>query len=177
MTVTRSDKEKLTQLYTENLEGAAGFLLFNYHKLSVDKISALRNQIREAGGVMRVVRNRMMKRVIADRPYKEDINNLLLGPNCVIFSGDDPVAPAKILMEFAKKNDQIEIRGGVVGEDYLDAAQVAILSKTPSLNQLHSMILGSVKAPASNVLGCVKGLHNKLHGLMKAYCEKLEDAA
>ena len=177
MTVTRSDKENLAQIYAGNLEGTAGFTLFNYHGLSVEAISELRNKVRETGGTIRVVRNRMMKRVIAEKPYAEDIKNLLLGPNCVIFAGDDPVTPAKALVDFAKTHEQLEIRGGVVGDDFLDASQIETLSKTPTLDQLHSMILGGVKAPASAVLGCVKGLHNKLHGLMTAYCDKLEEAA
>ncbi len=177
MTVTRSDKENLAQIYAGHLEGAAGFTLFNYHGLSVEEISELRNKVREAGGTVRVVRNRIMKRVVSEKPYAEDISNLLLGPNCVIYAGDDPVTPAKALVDFAKDHEQIEIRGGVVADDFLDASQIEILSKTPSLDQLHSKILGGVKAPASAILGGVKGLHNKLHGLITAYCDKLEEAA
>ncbi|MBN2328932.1 MAG: 50S ribosomal protein L10 [Candidatus Omnitrophica bacterium] len=176
MPMRRPDKENLEQEYQQTLNNSAGILLFDYRGLTVEEITELRSKVRAAGGSMRVVRNRMLKRAISDRPYSQ-LGDLLLGPNCAIFAGDDPVSPAKALVEFAKTHDKIEIRGGAVNDAFLTAAQVDQLSKVPPIEQLYAQILGGVKAPASNILGGVKGLHNKLHGLMKAYCDKLEEAA
>lgn len=176
MPMKRSEKHTLEQEYTQFLEKSSGILLFDYRGLTVAEISQLRSKVRKAGGTLRVVRNRMLKRAISDRPYKQ-MGELLKGPNCVIFSGKDPVSPAKELMEFAKTHEKVKIRGGAVNDTFLNAAQVELLSKVPPIEQLYAKILGGVKAPASKVLGGVKGLHNKLHGLLKAYCEKLEKAA
>ncbi len=176
MPIKRSDKETLVQVYTRFLDQSAGLLLFDYRGLTVGEITELRNKVRKAGGTLRVVRNRMLKRVIANKPYTE-MNDLLKGPNCVIFTGPDPVSPAKALVEFAKTHEKIQIRGGAVNDSFLTAAQVDQLSKIPPIDQLYAKILGGVKAPASKILGGVKGLHNKLHGLIKAHCEKLEQAA
>lgn len=176
MPMKRSEKQTLEQEYTKFLDQSSGILLFDYRGLTVAEISQLRSKLRKVGGTLRVVRNRMLKRAVGDRPYKQ-LSTLLKGPNCVVFSSKDPVSPAKELVEFAKTHDKVKIRGGAVSDSFLNAAQVEILSKTPPIEQLYAKILGGVKAPASKILGGVKGLHNKLHGLMKAYCEKLEKAA
>jgi large subunit ribosomal protein L10 len=176
MPMKRAEKHTLEQEYTQFLDKSSGILLFDYRGLTVAEISQLRTKLRKVGGTLRVVRNRMLKRAIGDRPYKQ-ICGLLRGPNCVVFSGKDPVSPAKELVDFAKTHDKVQIRGGAVNDAFLNAAQVELLSKVPPIEVLYSKILGGVKAPASKVLGGVKGLHNKLHGLMKAYCDKLESAA
>ncbi|RJP20943.1 MAG: 50S ribosomal protein L10 [Candidatus Omnitrophota bacterium] len=176
MSLKRTDKEKLVEEYNALLEKSSGMLIFDYRGLTVEQVTELRNNIRSAGGTMRVVKNRMMKRIVKDKPYAK-IQEVLFGPSAVIFAGDDPVAPAKKLVEFAKTHEPVKIKAGVVNEAYLDAAQVDILSKIPSKEQLYAKILGGIKAPASNILGCLKGMHQKLHGLMKAYADKLEEAA
>ncbi len=176
MPLTPSQKKELTQDYLSKIDQAPGFLVFNYQGLTVKEISELRGKIREAEAAMFVVKNRMLKRAIEGKPYSE-LNDILVGANAVIFAGDDPVSPAKALVDFAKDHDKVEILAGVVDDAYMDAKQVEALSKIPSKDQLYANILGGVKAPASNILGCVKGLGNKLHGLMTAYVEKLEEAA
>ncbi len=176
MPLTPSEKKELTQEYAAMIEQASGFLVFDYQGLTVGEISDLRTKIRETDSKMLVVKNRMFKRAVEDKPYSE-LAKLLLGPNAVVFAGEDPVMPAKALVEFAKEHDKVEIRAGVVDNIYMDAKEVVTLSKIPSKDQLYANILGGIKAPASNILGCVKGLHNKLHGLMKAYAEKLDEAA
>lgn len=177
MTIRKSDKIKLSEEYAEWLEKSSSILAFDYRGLTVEEFSDLRNKVREAGGRLRVVRNRMFKRAIANKPYTQ-MNDLLLGPNAIIFSGEeDPVSPAKALVDFAKNHDKITIRGGAIYDDFLEAGQVDRLAKTPTLPELHSKILGSIKSPASGLLGCIKGSSQKLHGLFKAYADKLEQAA
>ncbi len=176
MPLNRTQKKELTDEYKGIIDQSAGFVIFEYRGITVEEVTNLRNKIREAGGVTRVVKNRMLKRAIEDRPYPE-LNEHLTGPNAIIFSGDDPVAPVKNLMDFVKEHENLKIKAGVVNDTFLDAAQVEQLSKIPPKDQLYAKILGGIKAPASNILGCVKGAHQKLHGLIKALAEKIEDAA
>ncbi len=177
MPIRREDKVKLSEEYADWVNQSSSLLLFDYRGLTVEEFSDLRGKVREAGGRLRVVRNRMFKRAIEDKPYTP-MNDLLLGPSAVIFANqDDPVSPAKALVDFAKEHDVIEIKGGSIYDDYLEASQVDLLAKTPSLPELHSKILGSIQSPASGLLGCIKGSSQKLHGLIKAYADKLEQAA
>ncbi|MDP8243052.1 MAG: 50S ribosomal protein L10 [Candidatus Hinthialibacter antarcticus] len=177
MPIRRSDKVKLSEEYADWVNESSSLLVFDYRGLSVEEFSDLRNKVRDAGGRLRVVRNRMFKRAIESKPFTQ-MNDLLLGPSAIIFAGEsDPVAPAKALVDFAKDHEIIQIKGGSIYDDYLESSQVQLLAKTPTLPELHSKILGSVKAPASAVLGCIKGSSQKLHGLFTAYADKLEQAA
>ncbi len=177
MPLKREDKVKLAEEYQSSIEKSSGILLFDYRGLTVEQVSELRSNIRQAGGNMRVVKNRMMKLAIKDKPYEKEIYDFFVGPSAVIFMEDDPVAPTKQLVEFAKNHEQIKIKAGIVYDAFLNAERVDQLSKIPSQDQLYAQILGGIKAPASNILGCVKGLHQKLFGLIKAYTDKLEEAA
>jgi len=176
MPMKRTDKEKLANEYSAILENVPGLLVFEYHRLKVGHLVELRNKIRETGSTMRVVKNSMMRRAIQGKPYSKMLD-ILLGPNAVIFTGPDPVAPAKELLDFIKAHDVVKIKGGMVSNAYLDAKQVEFLAKIPPKKELFAKILGGVKAPATNILGCLKGAHQKLHGLLKAYADKLESAA
>jgi len=176
MVMKRSEKISLSEEYASILEDSSGMVVFEYRGLTVKDITELRLKVRETGGKMRVVRNRMLKRAIEDKPYK-GMQQILAGPNAVIFAGNDPVAPAKALVEFAKTREKVVIKGGMVSNVFVDAKGIDLLSKTPPLEQLYAKILGGIKSPASNILGGVKGLHQKLHGLIKAYADKLGEAA
>ncbi len=174
MPLRKADKFKLTQEYNALLSKAEGLTVFDYRGLSVDDFTTLRSQIRENKGQIKVVKNRMLKRALEDKPYK-DLQDYISGPCAVIFTTDDPILPAKTLVNFAKDHEAIQIRGGMASQTVLDAGGVEELSKTPSQEELYAKILGGIKAPASNILGGVKGLHQKLHGLMKSYTNKLEE--
>jgi len=176
MPLRRQDKQKMVDEFKSLIDNSSGFLVFDYRGLNVSQISALRSKVRESNSTLRIIRNRMLKLAVSDQPYQE-INQILTGPSAVIFAGPDPVAPAKALVDYAKDFEFVKIKGGVVNGRFMDAGQVELLSKVPPLEQLQAKILGGIKAPASNILGGIKGLSNKLHGLMKAYVEKLEQAA
>ncbi len=176
MPLTKKQKEDLVDEYKKLVDESSGFYVFDYRGLSVEAISQLRNKVRETNSQMFVVKNRMLKRAISHKDYN-GMNENLVGPSAVIFAGEDPVAPAKALVEFAKKHEVIKIKAGVVGDSYMEAAQVDQFSKMPSQEELYAQILGGIQAPSRNILGCIKGLHNKLHGLMVSYHQKLEDEA
>ncbi|MBI1388739.1 MAG: 50S ribosomal protein L10 [bacterium] len=177
MPMKKAEKIQLSENYGEMVEQASSILLFDYRGLTVEQVSDLRGKLRQAGGNMRVVRNRMLKRAIETKAYSEPMSEFLKGPTAVVFSGEDPVGPAKALVEFAKSHEIVKIKCGSVYDAYLAANQVEVLANTPPLEQLHSKILGGIKAPATNLLGLIKGAHNKIHGLIKAYADKLEQAA
>jgi len=176
MPLTRGQKHNLVDEYRKLVEESSGFYVFDYRGLNVDAINELRNKVRENGSKMFVIKNRMLKRAISDKNYN-GMDEQLIGPSAVIFAGEDPVAPAKTLVNFAKDHEAIKIKAGAIGESYMDASQVEALSKIPSQMELYSKILGGIKAPPSNLLGCIKGMHNKIHGLMVSYAKKLEEEA
>lgn len=176
MVLSKSQKVDLGNEYSDVLNNASGLMVFDYSGLSVSAFEDLRNKVREKGAKMRVVKNRVLKHAINERAYNQ-MDEHLEGPTCVIFAGEDPIAPAKTLVDFTKDHEFINIKCGMVNDDYLDGTQAVALAKIPSQEELYAKILGGIKSPATNLLGMFKGMHNKLHGFMKAYVEKLENEA
>ena len=178
MPLKRQEKVELALDYKKVVDSAAGFILFDYRGLTVAQFSDLRRKIRETGAQVQVVKNRLLKRAVGEKAYASKIGRDLKGTTAVIFSNEsDPIAPAKVLVDYAKTNEKVKIKSGVVGKDYMDAKGVDVLSKIPGKKELYSKVLGSIKAPASKLLGCLKGGPNKIHGLITALAEKKEKEA
>mgnify|MGYP006271234975 CR=1 FL=1 len=179
MPLRRAEKIQLTDDYQKMVEDSQALLVFDYLGLNVEQFTELRRKVRESEGNIKVVKNRMLKRAIADKPYSGPMDEHLVGPSAVLFTtGEDPVKPTKTLVDYIKDHeDLLQIKCGMFNDGYLDSAQVEELAKTPPIEQLHAKILGGIKAPASNLLGLFKGSHQKLHGLFTAYAQKLEEAS
>lgn len=141
--------------------------------LTVAQSTALRTKMREAGASYKVAKNRLAKLASVDTDYA-GISDLLTGPTALATS-IDPVAAAKIVVEFAKTNDKLEIVGGSMGSQVLDADGVKALASLPSLDELRAKIVGLVQAPATKVVQIVQAPAGQLARVFGAYAAK--DAA
>lgn len=141
--------------------------------LTVAQSTALRTKMREAGASYKVAKNRLAKLASQDTDYA-GISDLLTGPTGLA-SSIDPVAAAKIVVEFAKTNDKLEIVGGSMGAQVLDADGVKALASLPSLDELRAKIVGLVQAPATKVAQVVGAPAAQLARIFGAYAAK--DAA
>jgi len=141
--------------------------------LTVDQSTDLRNKMREAGASYKVAKNRLAKLALKDTDYV-GIDEYLNGPTALAWS-EDPVAAAKVAVDFAKSNDKLEIVGGSMGTQVLDEAGVKALASMPSLDELRGKIVGLVNAPATKVAQVVNAPAAKLARVFGAYGAK--DAA
>ena len=141
--------------------------------LTVAQSTALRTKMREAGASYKVAKNRLAKLASQDTDYA-GISDLLTGPTALATS-IDPVAAAKIVVEFAKTNDKLEIVGGSMGSQVLDADGVKALASLPSLDELRAKLVGLVQAPATKVVQIVQAPTGQLARVFGAYAAK--DAA
>jgi len=141
--------------------------------LTVAQSTALRTKMREAGASYKVAKNRLAKLASQDTDYA-GISDLLTGPTGLA-SSIDPVAAAKIVVEFAKTNDKLEIVGGSMGAQVLDANGIKALASLPSLDELRAKIVGLVQAPATKVVQIVQAPAGQLARVFGAYATK--DAA
>ncbi|MFM5915544.1 50S ribosomal protein L10 [Chakrabartia godavariana] len=141
--------------------------------LTVAQSTALRTKMREAGASYKVAKNRLAKLASQDTDYA-GISDLLTGPTALATS-IDPVAAAKIVVEFAKTNDKLEIVGGSMGSQVLDADGVKALASLPSLDELRAKLVGLVQAPATKVVQIVQAPAGQLARVFGAYAAK--DAA
>lgn len=135
--------------------------------LTVAESSDLRAKMREAGASFKVAKNRLARLAIADTPYA-GIEEMLVGPTALAWS-EDPVAATKVVAEFAKANDRLEIVGGSMGEDVLDVAKVKALAELPSLDELRAKIIGLVNAPATKIAQLANAPASKLARVFAAY--------
>ena len=138
--------------------------------LTVAQSTALRTKMREAGASYKVAKNRLAKLASQDTDYA-GISDLLTGPTGLA-SSIDPVAAAKIVVEFAKTNDKLEIVGGSMGAQVLDANGIKALASLPSLDELRAKIVGLVQAPATKVAQVVGAPAAQLARVFGAYGAK-----
>lgn len=138
--------------------------------LTVAQSTELRGKMRDAGATYKVSKNRLAKIALKDTRY-EPISDLLTGPTALATSSD-PVAAAKVAVEFAKTNDKLEIVGGAMGDTVLDVNGVKALATMPSLDELRAKIVGLVNAPATKIARTVKEPGAQLARVVGAYAAK-----
>lgn len=153
---------------------AASVVVTQYSGLSVTEITDLRNQMREAGASFKVTKNRLTRLALADTPYA-GLADMFTGPTAIAFS-EDVVAPAKVAVDYAKKNEKLVVIGGAMGESVLDVDGVKALAELPSLDELRGKIVGLLQAPATKVAGVVQAPAGQLARVLGAYASKGEAA-
>lgn len=135
----------------------------DYRGLTVKQVTELRKQLREAGVEFQVLKNTLVRRATANAELTA-LDEYLTGPTAIAFSKDDAVAPAKILSDFAKKNDKLSVKGGVVEGRVVDVTQIKALADLPSREGLLSMLLSVLQAPIRNFALAVKAVSEKQEG-------------
>jgi large subunit ribosomal protein L10 len=159
----RQEKEKLVNEIATKLKECSCTIITDYRGLNVAEVTQLRKSLREAGVEFRVVKNTLTRRATASANLTE-LDAYLTGPTAIAFSKDDVVAPAKILTEFAKKNEMLNLKAGVVEGRVVDVAQIKALADLPSREGLLSMLLSVLQAPIRNFALAVKAVAEKQGG-------------
>ena len=138
--------------------------------LTVAQSTVLRQKMREAGAQYKVTKNRLARIALNGTQY-EQIGDLLTGP-IALATSHDPVAAARIVVDFAKTNDKLEIVGGAMGDTLLNADGVKALAAMPSLDELRATIVGLIQAPATKVATVLQAPAAQLARVFNAYAEK-----
>lgn len=153
-------KEQAVAEVTEKFKASASTIIADYRGLNVAQVTQLRKSLREAGIEFVVLKNSLARRASANAELSA-LDEYLTGPTAIAFSKDDLVAPAKILTEFAKKNDQLSVKGGVVEGRVVGYDQIKALAELPSRDGLLSMLLSVLQAPVRNFALAVKAVAEK----------------
>jgi len=143
--------------------------------MTVADVTALRRKMREAGVSFKVAKNRLALLAL-DGTRFDGIGPLLKGPTALAWS-QDPVAVAKVAVDFAKTNDKFVLLGGSLGSQVLDANGVKALSELPSLDALRAKILGLLNAPATKVAGVLQAPAGQLARVFAAYADSQKSEA
>ncbi|HNR46924.1 MAG TPA: 50S ribosomal protein L10 [Anaerolineaceae bacterium] len=169
MAFTKQQKDKMVALYREWLRNAQGVVLVTFNKMSMKEIDTLRTKIRDAGGEAHVVKNTLFYNAlsaegihVAEKPE---------GTTLAVFSSD-PASIAKALVEALGKSEIFQIKGGFLGTELLNAAQVKSLAALPPLPVMRARLLGVLVAPASQLVRTLAEPARSMAAVIKAHSEK-----
>lgn len=159
------------------LSDSKTFFLVDYQGLSADQIGRLRARVREAGGRMLVAKNSLVGVVLKEQGAA-DLGSKLTGPTALILVGNDPVAPAKAITDFAKDhpNDLPKAKGGLLEGAVIEADAVSRVASLPPREQLLSELLGVLQSPLAQLVGTLEAAPRNLVSVITNYSDKLKEA-
>ena len=166
----RSQKEKLIATLNDTFKQVELVVVTKQAGLTVAEVTDLRRQMRAAGAGFKVAKNRLTKRAL-DGTRFQGISDMLKGPTAIAYS-KDPVAAAKIVVEFANKNEKLTIVGGSLGERPLDQAGVKALATLPSLPEMRARLAGMLQQPAAKIVDVLAAPAGGLARVIGAHARK-----
>jgi len=133
----------------QTFEDVSIVVVTHYSGLTVAEMGELRDQMREAGAVFKVTKNRLTCRALEGTKY-QSLEEMFTGPTAIAYS-EDPVAAAKAAVNFSKTNNKLIVLGGALGDEQLDVNAVKSLASLPSLEELRAKIVGMISTPATRI--------------------------
>jgi large subunit ribosomal protein L10 len=173
--VDRTQKEELVKSLQQVLADTVCVVVAHQSGLNVAEATQLRRQVRSAGAGFRVTKNRLMRRALTGSAF-EPLSVLFTGPTAIAFSRD-PVAAAKVVVEFANRNNKLTIIGGGLAGQPMDAAEVRELARLPSLDELRGKLVGLLQAPGTRLAVVLQAPGGQVARVLAAYAEHRDEAA
>jgi len=170
------EKKEIVRGISEKMKNSKTMILTDYRGLTVQEDTELRAALRKAGVEYKVVKN-TLARIAAKENGLDELEKFMEGPTAIAVSETDPVAPAKVLYEFAKKNEKLTLKVGVLEGKIIDIDGIKALAELPSKEELVAKTLGSLNAP---IAGFVNVLNANIRGLviaLNAIAEKQQASA
>lgn len=171
----RAQKADAISSLAKTLTETSVIVVARNHGLTVAQATDLRNRMRAAGASFKVTKNRLARIALDGTPY-QPLADLLTGP-CGLATSGDPVAAAKVAVEFAKTTDKFEIVGGAMAGQMLDVNGVKALAELPSLDELRAKLIGLINAPATKLAQLATAPAAKLARVFAAYGDSEKEAA
>lgn len=166
----RSEKEKLVASLHGILKDTSLVVVTQQVGLTVAEVSDLRRKMRAAGASFKVAKNRLTRRALEGTPFQQ-LGPLFKGPTAIAYSRD-PVAAAKVAVEYANKNEKLKVIGGGLGEKVLDTNAVKALATLPSLPEIRARLLGTIAAPATRLATVIGAPATQLARVIDAKAKK-----
>ena len=155
-----AEKAEVVKQTVELLNNAESAIVVDYRGLTVAEVTDLRKQLRDAGVKMSVIKNKILDRAVEGTDY-EDLKSTFVGPTAVAFSDEDPIAPAKILKNFADDHDALEIKGGFIEKKVKTLDEINEYATMPSREDLLSMLASALQDPMRKIARAVKAVADK----------------
>ena len=173
--MNRTEKAELIETLQSAFNESSTIVVAHQVGMTVAESGDLRRKMREAGAGFKVTKNRIAKLALKGTRF-EDLDSMFTGPTAVGMS-QDPVAAAKVIVDYAKGNKKITIIGGSMDGKILDQAGIEALAKMPSLDELRGKLVGLVQAPAAKVARVTQAPAGKLARVIQARADQLQQGA
>jgi large subunit ribosomal protein L10 len=171
--VLRAEKAQVINDLNAVFKETGVVVVTQYRGMTVPEMSTLRSQMRQQGCSFKVTKNRLTALALADTDFS-GLVPLFKGPTAVAFSRD-PVSAARVAVEYAKKNDKLQIVGGGLSGSILSADQVRALAELPSLDELRAKLIAIINTPASRLVGVLQAPGAQLARLLRAKSDQAAD--
>ena len=175
MPIGLKEKQAIVADVNETAGKALSAVMADYRGVSVGSMTELRKTARESGVQVRVIRNTLAKRAFEGTEY-ECMTDALLGPNILAFSLEDPGAGARLFKDFAKENEDFEIKALSVGGKLLPADQIDALAKLPTRDQALAMLMAVMQAPVTKLARTLNDVPGKVTRVMAAVRDQKQEA-
>lgn len=176
MAISRQRKEELLSQYTDLIDKSQAIFLAEYKGMSVKAMESLRDEVAKSDGSFHVTKNTLLKRALTDA-QKTVPEELLLGQLATGFALSEAPTLAKTLVDFAKREEKLVLKGGFLGDELLSPAQIESLAKLPTLDELRGQLLGLINAPARNLAYVVASGVRQVVNVIDAYAKSEDNAA
>ena len=171
MSDNKRAKEQIVNEIKEKFQRAEAVVLVDYRGLNVEEVTELRKRFREAGADYKVYKNTLIIRALNELDIK-GLVPYLAGPSAVALGYDDPVVPAKIISDFAKDHDKLEIKAGIINREVIGVEGIKSLADLPSREVLVVQVLGGLNAPIAGFVNVLQGNIRNLVYALNAISEK-----
>ena len=175
MPIGLEEKQAIVAEVNEAANQALSAVMADYRGVSVAGMTELRKNAREAGVMVRVIRNTLAKRAFEGTEF-ECMSEVMLGPNVLAFSLEDPGAGARIFKDFAKENEEFEIKALSVGGKLLPAEQIDMLAKLPTRDEALAMLMAVMQAPITKMARTFNDVPSKVTRVVAAVRDQKQEA-
>jgi len=169
--MNRTEKQSTVKELSEKIQKAKAFILAEYSGLTVEQMTTLRRKLHSQKSSVSVIKNRLFKRALGELSI-QGLDEYLKGPIALTVSEHDPVSPVKVLVEFAKDNEKLKVKAGFMDSRVMTLKMLQELSMLPSREVLLAKLLGTMNAPATNLVGVLSAVPRQLVTVMNAIKEK-----
>ncbi|MDR1082383.1 MAG: 50S ribosomal protein L10 [Coriobacteriales bacterium] len=164
-------KIELVSKIKDDLTAADAVWVIDYRGLTVKQAEDLRARIREQGAMLKVYKNSFTERALTDLELP-NLGAVLEGPSAFVFASGDPVASAKVIKDFAKEHESLEVKGGLLNKEIVTANQIKAIADLPSREELIAQFIGSIRSPLAGIVQVLNGPTTQLARTLGAIAEK-----
>ncbi|MCX6112581.1 MAG: 50S ribosomal protein L10 [Proteobacteria bacterium] len=167
-----NDKKQCVEQVKQKFDASRAFFITHNLGLKAADITALRREIKANGGEFKVVKNTLIRKAIAGKPYSKDVDGDLNGPVAIAFSYKDPAAVAKAMVKYIDEKNRFQVMTGIMGADKLSSKDVIALSKLPGRDELIATAVRTIAAPLQSFMGVLTAVPRDFLNVLTAIKDK-----